>query len=109
LQLKIAARNSINLRRIVDAKEVCDNAVTHVVFFLSLHLFLSLEEKENPNSPLEDVENTNSPLEHQYNRAQVVGMFDNCCYIFKYQLVLQITNHSRWKLISYLSGQNLAR
>jgi len=82
LQQKIAAPNSINVRRIVDATEVCDNAVTPVIFLLSLHLIFSLEEKENPNSPLEDVENNSSPLKHQYNIAQVVGMFYNCCYIF---------------------------
>jgi hypothetical protein len=81
MQLKIAAQNSIIVRRTIDATEVCDNAVTPVIFLLSLHLFLSLEEKENLNSPLEDVENTRSPLEHQYNIAQVVGTFDSCCYI----------------------------
>jgi len=81
LQQKIATHNSINVRRTVDATEVCDNAVTPVIFVLSLHLLFSLEEKENPNSPLQDVENTSFPLEHQGNIAKVVGMFYNCCYI----------------------------
>jgi len=39
LQLKIAEQNSINVRWIVDAMEVCDNAVTPVVFlFFSYYI-----------------------------------------------------------------------
>jgi len=33
-------------------------------------------------------------------------MFVNCCYYVICQLLLQITNHSRWKLISHLSAKN---